>query len=140
MDDSSFARTTVAVDPRQVGYVQIMYILHTVAILTALLTGASVAGKFVFSVPSIIAVIMNYARRSQVQGTWLESHFRWQLRSFWFALAALIIASLAFWPLTLILIGWPLLLLAYCAIGVWVIYRIARGWIALNNQRSLPFD
>jgi uncharacterized membrane protein len=140
MDDASFETTTVAVDPRQVGYTQIMYGLHAASIAVGVLSPAFVVTAFVFGVPSIIAVIMNYARRGTVRGTWLESHFRWQRRSFWFALVAFIAASLAFWPLTLILIGWPLLLLSYFAIGVWSIYRVARGWYAVNKRRPLPLS
>jgi uncharacterized membrane protein len=137
MDDSASARTTVAVDPRHVGYTQIMYLLHAASIAIGVLSTAFIVTAFVFGLPSIIAVIMNYARRSRVRDTWLESHFRWQRRTFWFALLGLVAASLAFWPLVLVLIGIPLLLLSYFAIGVWAIYRIARGWIALNNQRPV---
>lgn len=137
MDDSASARTTVAVDPRHVGYTQIMYLLHAASIAIGVLSTAFIVTAFVFGVPSIIAVIMNYTRRSQVRDTWLESHFRWQLRTFWFALIALVAASLVFWPLVLIWIGIPLLALSYFAIGVWTIYRIARGWLALNEQRPV---
>ncbi|MEO8313996.1 MAG: hypothetical protein ABI645_04285 [Pseudomonadota bacterium] len=140
MDDTSFETTTVAVDPRHVGYTQIMYALHAASIAIGVLSSAFIVTAFVFGVPSIIAVIMNYARREKVRGTWLESHFRWQLRSFWFALVAFLAASLAFWPLTLILIGWPLLLLSYFVIGAWAIYRIARGWNAVNNHRPMPLS
>jgi uncharacterized membrane protein len=137
MDDAS-ATTTVAIDPRHVGYTQIMYLLHAVSIAIGVLSAAFIVTAFLFGLPSIIAVIMNYARRSQVRGTWLDSHFRWQLRTFWFSLVAFIAASLVFGPLALILIGIPFLLLSYFIIGVWSLYRIARGWMALNNQRSMP--
>jgi uncharacterized membrane protein len=137
MDDSSSARTTVAVDPRHVGYTQIMYLLHAASIAIGVLSTAFIVTAFVFGVPSIIAVIMNYARRNQVGDTWLESHFRWQLRTFWIALVAFFAATLVFGPFALILIGLPLLLLSYFAIGVWAIYRIARGWMALNNHRPI---
>jgi uncharacterized membrane protein len=137
MDEASFARTTVAVDPRQVGYTHIMYLLHAASLAIGVMSAAFIVTAFLFGVPSIIAIIMNYARRSQVQGTWLESHFRWQSRSFWSALAAFLIASVVFWPLALFLIGIPLLLLSYIGIGLWTIYRIAKGWIALNNQRPV---
>lgn len=137
MDDSASARTTVAVDPRHVGYTQIMYLLHAISIAIGILSTAFIVTAFVFGLPSIIAVIMNYARRDQVRDTWLESHFRWQRRTFWFALLGLVAASLVFWPFVLILIGIPLLWLSYFIIGVWAIYRIAKGWIALGNQRPV---
>lgn len=97
--------TMVAADPRDINYAQLMYGLHAVAVLIGILTSTTVAGEFVFSLPSIIAVIMNYARRDRVRGTWLASHFSWQLRTFWWALAWLAGAWLLFGPLTLILIG-----------------------------------
>lgn len=137
MDDSASARTTVAVDPRHVGYTQIMYLLHAISIAIGILSTAFIVTAFVFGLPSIIAVIMNYARRDQVRDTWLESHFRWQRRTFWFALLGLVAASLVFWPFVLILIGIPLLWLSYFIIGVWAIYRVAKGWIALGNQRPV---
>lgn len=137
MDDSASATTTVAVDPRHVGYTQIMYLLHAASILIGVASAAFIVTAFLFGLPSIVAVIMNYARRSQVRGTWLDSHFRWQLRSFWFALLAFVLASVAFWPLVLIWIGIPLLWLSYVVIGLWAIYRIVRGWMALNQQRPV---
>ena len=127
MDDSASAKTTVAVDPRHVGYTQIMYLLHAISIAIGILSTAFIVTAFVFGLPSIIAVIMNYARRDQVRDTWLESHFRWQRRTFWFALLGLVAASLVFWPFVLILIGIPLLWLSYFIIGVWAIYRVAKA-------------
>lgn len=138
MDSSPSTRTTVAVDPRLVSYTQLMYALHALAILIGLVTSASIAGKFVFGLPSIIAVIMNYARRSEVRDNWLDAHFSWQLRTFWFAFGALIVTSALFWPLVLLLIGIPLVWLSYLIIAIWVSYRIVRGWLALRDGRTLP--
>jgi uncharacterized membrane protein len=92
---------------------------------------------FTCGVPSIIAVIMNYARLSATRGTFLESHFRWQLRTFWFAILwALVIAAVTF-PLTLILIGFPLMFVGFGALMLWIIYRVARGWLALRDRRPM---
>ena len=69
----------------------IVYCLHSISILIGLLTaGLSIAGAFVFSAPSILAVIINYIFRSDASGTWLESHFSWQIRTFWYALLWLV--------------------------------------------------
>jgi uncharacterized membrane protein len=133
MDTSSTA-TTVAVDPRHVSYTHIMYALHAAAIVIGILTSASIVGKFVFGFPSIVAVIMNYARRSDVRGTWLDTHFRWQLRTFWIA-AALVVLS---WPLVITIILIPVVIGIYFVVGVWAAYRVARGWLALKEGRSLP--
>jgi uncharacterized membrane protein len=132
MDDT--ASNADAADPRHVSYTHIMYALHAFSILMGLLTAASIAGWFVFGWPSIIAVIMNYARRRAVRGTWLEQHFRWQLWTFWPA-AILIVC---FSPLVFTIILIPLVILLYAVVGLWVVYRIARGWLALRDRRALP--
>lgn len=128
------AATTVAVDPRHVSYTHLMYGLHALAVLIGILTAATVVGQFLIGVPSIIAVIMNFARRNAVRDTWLASHFRWQLRTFFIA-AALIIF---FFPLVFTIVLIPLVMAVYAITGLWVIYRIARGWLALRDGRSMP--
>lgn len=126
-----------SVDPSLVTYTHIIYALHAFSVVTGILTSATIIGSFFFTLPSIIAVIMNYARRSAVTGTYLESHFRWQIRTFWGAFIASVISALISLPLALILIGIALWVLAALVIGVWVIYRVARGWIALRDARPM---
>jgi uncharacterized membrane protein len=99
---------------------------------------ASVVGSFLFGWPSIIAVIINYVKRSEVRGTWLESHFSWQIRTFWFALAWALLVALVSLPLTLIVIGLGTWALGMFLLGVWAIYRIARGWLRLNGHQPMP--
>jgi len=130
--------TQVRVHPGLVTYVQIMYVLHGIAILGGVLTSATIVGSFIFSAPSIIAVVMNYIRRHEARGTWIESHFRWQLHTFWIVFALSIAALLAFGWLALFLVGIPLLMLSFFLIGIWAAYRIIRGWLALQGERSLP--
>ncbi|MDP3032206.1 MAG: hypothetical protein Q8N33_09015, partial [Rhodocyclaceae bacterium] len=72
----------------------IMYGLHALSALSGILTSASIIGAFVFGWPSIIAVIINYVTRSNVRGSWLDTHWRWQLRSFWYAALWLLVAGL----------------------------------------------
>src|SRR3954454_13390551 len=105
MVDSSNSSVTVPVrevNPSLVSYTNVIYALHSLSVLIGLTSAVTVVGSFVFGIPSIIAVIMNYARRSETRGTYLESHFTWQIRTFWFAaLWALIIWGLSL-PLMLI--------------------------------------
>ena len=89
---------------------------------------------FVFGWPSIIAVIINYVTRDRVRGTWLETHWRWQLRSFWFAALWLLVAGL----LMITLIGIPAAILVVVSTGLWVLYRVIRGWMALLDRRPMP--
>jgi len=96
---------------------------------------ATVIGAFLLGWPSIIAVIINYVKRGDVRGTWLESHFRWQIRTFWFGVLWVALCSLfVFFTLGLgIFVVWiPAGILA-----IWFIYRIARGWLALTSGRSM---
>lgn len=138
MDASPPDIATSAVDPRHVSYTHLMYGLHAVAIVIGILTAATIVGQFLFSLPSIIAVIMNYARRGRVQGTWLATHFRWQLRTFWWSLLWVVLAFLLFGPLILLLIGYPLLTLSLLIVGLWAAWRMARGWMALRDHREMP--
>src|SRR5690242_1343912 len=112
-------------DSTLVTYTHIIYALHALSVLMGVVTSASIAFSFVAGVPSIVAVVMNYARRSETRGTILESHFRWQIRTFWFALLWMIIVYAVGLPLVAIIIGLPILLLGTVAIGVWIIYRVA---------------
>src|SRR5262245_37762688 len=118
-----------------VTWTHVIYGLHAFSLLTGILGVATVVGAFLIGWPSIIAVILNYVKRGDARGTWLESHFRWQIRTFWFGLLWIslcwlfVIATLGIG----ILIAWlPMVL-----IGVWFIYRIARGWLALNDGRQM---
>ncbi len=110
---------------------QVIYALHTLSILIGLTSAVTIAGAFVFGIPSIIAVVMNYIYQSDVRGTYLESHFRWQIRTFWFAALWVVIGAL----LVVIFVGFAILLGA----GIWVVYRVARGWITLQDRRPLQF-
>jgi uncharacterized membrane protein len=112
----------------------VIYALHALTVLTGLLTPAFVVTAFITGWPSLIAVILNYLKRGQVRGTWLESHFRWQIRTFWYAALWLLISLL----LMLTLIGIPLALGLIAIAGLWVLYRVVRGWLRLNDRREMP--
>jgi uncharacterized membrane protein len=112
----------------------LIYALHAFTVLTGLMTPVFIVTAFVTGWPSLIAVGLNYLERAKVRGTWLESHFRWQLRTFWFALLWLLIGLL----LALTLIGLPVAVLLFGLVGLWVLYRVARGWLRLNDRRPMP--
>ncbi len=112
----------------------VMYGLHALSALSGILTSASIVGAFVFGWPSIIAVIINYVTRDRVRGTWLATHWRWQMRTFWFAALWLLIAGF----LMLTLTGIPAAILVVVSTGLWVLYRVVRGWLALNDRRAMP--
>ena len=117
------------------GWTQVIYALHAFRLLTGILGAATIVGAFLTGWPAIIAVILNYVKRSDVHGTWLESHFRWQIRTFWFGLlwvglcVAFIVGTLG--------IG---LIVAWLPLGVvslWFVYRIVRGWLSLRESRPM---
>ncbi|HTJ97236.1 MAG TPA: hypothetical protein VL381_07185 [Rhodocyclaceae bacterium] len=87
------------------------------------------AVAFFVGISSIVAVVLAYIKRDDARGTWLESHFRWQIRTFWFGLLWGVIGA----ALYIVVIGIPILF-ATC---VWIIYRIAKGWLALNDGKTL---
>jgi uncharacterized membrane protein len=118
----------------------IMYALHAFSALTGLMTSwFAVVTGFLTTWPSIIAVVLNYATRHDVRGTFLESHYRWQLRTFWFAVLWCVAGWILFFTIIgiLMIIGIPLAMLIFAVIGVWVLYRLARGWLALNDGRPI---
>jgi len=126
-------------DPSLVTYAHVIYALHTLSVLIGVVGAASIVGSFIFGVPSIVAVIMNYVRRRDVAGTWLESHFSWQIRTFWWALAFSAVVLVVSAPLMLVLIGFATAAVGLVIIGVWVLYRVVRGWLALRDLRPLPY-
>ena len=111
----------------------VVYGLHALAIVLGITGSATVIGGFVGSVPSIIAVIISYLKRGSARDTWAASHYRWQIRTFWFALLWLIISLL----LVATLVGAPVGLVLLTALTLWLIYRIGRGWLRLLDKQPM---
>ena len=97
----------------------LVYVLQTVALLVV--------------VTAVIAIIINYVKRNEVAGMILESHFKWQIRTFWLAMPVFILSVALIATVIGGIIGYPLLALAY----IWWIYRVAKGWMALNSGNPL---
>jgi uncharacterized membrane protein len=128
---------TASVEPRQslITLTHVVYGLHAFSLLTGIIGAATVVGAFLTGWPSIIAVILNYVRRSEARGTWLESHFRWQIRTFWYGLLWVLLCG-AFVVATLgigLLIAW----LPLGVVGLWFIYRVVRGWLRLVDRQPM---
>jgi uncharacterized membrane protein len=120
--------------PRSTLLVHVMYGLHAFSAVNGLLSPALIVTAFLTGWPSIIAVIINYVKRGDVRGTWLESHYSWQLRTFWYAVLWLAIGAVLFATV----VGIPIAFGVWMLTGVWVLYRIIRGWIALTKGKELP--
>ena len=117
-----------------VNLTHLIYALHAIALFSGIATSATIVGSFVSGVPSIVAVILNYVKRGAVRGTWLDTHFRWQIRTFWFAFVWIVIAYFMF----VTIIGIPLFFAIIAVAGLWVLYRVVRGWVNLSNRQLMP--
>jgi uncharacterized membrane protein len=121
------------VRPSLVQLTHLIYALHAIAVFVGVTSAATVAGGFVFGLPSLLAVFLNYLKRGDVAGTWLESHFRWQIRTFWFTALWLVVYGL----LIVTIVGIPLAWMLIAVLGFWVGYRVVRGWVALGGVRPV---
>jgi uncharacterized membrane protein len=129
---------TLDAPPSLVRIAHIVYALHALGLAIGAFGAASVLGSFLFGWPSIIAVILNYVKRGEARGTWLESHFDWQIRTFWWALLwALIVAAVSA-VLAIVIVGFATWVVGLFLLGVWAIYRIARGWLRLKDRQPMP--
>lgn len=122
-----------AIDPSLVTLTHVIYALHAASLVIGIIGAASIIGAFLFGIPSIIAVILNYARRADVRGTYLDSHFGWQIRTFWFAMLWAVIG----WVLVVTILLIPLSLAIWGVLAIWVIYRVTRGWLNLRDGRPM---
>lgn len=112
----------------------IIYCLHLFSAINGLMTPTLIVTAFLTGWPSLIAVILNYAKQDEVRGTYLESHFGWQIRTFWYALLWFAIAV----ALLFTLFGIPLGIIVFWGTGLWVMYRLIRGLMRLSNRRPMP--
>jgi uncharacterized membrane protein len=120
--------------PGLVTLTHVIYALHAFSAVTGMVSAALIVTAFLTGWPSIIAVILNYVKRSEVRGTWLDTHFSWQIRTFWFALLWLLVGGILFATV----VGIPVAIVLWIGTGIWVLYRIIRGWLALLSEKSLP--
>jgi len=119
--------------PSVLSVAHLVYALHTLAIVVGIVGAATVIGSFVGSLPSIVAVILNYVKRGDARGTWIASHYRWQIRTFWFTLLWALIG----WALVITVIGAVVGVPILIALTLWLMYRIGRGWLRLRDRRPM---
>ena len=119
--------------PSVVTIANLVYALHSLALVVGIVGTATVVGSFFFSIPSFVAVVINYVKRDDARGTFVESHFSWQIRTFWYGLLWIAILGMLFATI----IGIPFAFAGVGILSVWVIYRIARGWLRLRDRRPM---
>ena len=105
--------------------------LERLKTITAVVYALQAAAYFT-GLTALVGVIVNYVKLDDVRGTWLESHFRWQIRTFWFALLWFVLGALSW----IVFIG----MIVVGATAIWVIYRIVKGWLNLYEDRPMYAD
>ena len=123
--------------PSLVTVAHLVYGLHALSLAIGAWGAATMVGSFLFGWPSILAVVLNYALRNDTRGTWLESHFRWQIRTFWLALLFSGVLAAVAGVLMLLLIGFVIWPVGFFLLGIWAIIRIARGWLRLRDGAAM---
>ena len=128
-------QTAASTASELVTWAHVVYALHAFSLVTGIIGTATVIGAFLTGWPSIIAVILNYIKQGAARGTWIESHFRWQIRTFWYGLlwVSLCVLFIVFTFGIGILIAW----IPLGIVTIWFIYRIARGWLALRDGQPM---
>ena len=122
-----------ALIPSVLSVAHLVYALHTLAIIIGIVGAATVIGSFVGGLPSIVAVILNYVKRRDARGTWADSHYRWQIRTFWYTLLWALIGWALVFTFIGAVVGVPILI----ALTLWLMYRIGRGWLRLRDRRPM---
>src|SRR5687768_1938829 len=110
---------TPTVDPKMKEQITITHVIY-----------GMYAASLLIGISAIVGIVLNYIKRDDVAGTWLESHFRWQIRTFWYGLLWGVLGAI----LLLVIVGWFVLV----ADAIWIIYRIVKGWLYLNDGTPLP--
>ncbi|HEX6212601.1 MAG TPA: hypothetical protein VF136_17610 [Methylomirabilota bacterium] len=121
--------------PSLVTWTHVIYGLHAFSLLTGILGAATVVAAFLTGWPSLIAVVLNYVKRGETRGTWLESHFRWQIRTFWWGL--LWVALCLLFVVATLGVGMLIAWIPLGVVGLWFIYRVLRGWLALLGRQPM---
>jgi uncharacterized membrane protein len=124
-------------DPSLITTLHVTYALHAAGLAIGAFGASTVVGAFIFGWPSIIAVIINYVKRGDARGTWLESHFDWQIRTFWWAVLWACLVFIAGLLLVIVVIGFAIWWIGLFVLGCWAVYRIAKGWLRLNDRKTV---
>jgi len=120
--------------PRGLGAAQITYVLFGVAAVAAIVAHGLPVIAPLFGLIGIIAVIVAYVMRGDAAGSYVATHFRWLIRTFWFSLLWAAVGVLFF----ITLLGIPIAWVIWLADSIWVLYRVIRGFLLLQEGRPAP--
>jgi uncharacterized membrane protein len=114
------------------------YALFGVGAVAALVSSGLPAIAPLMGIIGIVGVIVAYVKREQARGTWVASHLRWLIRTFWYSLLWAAVGWIVLLILGLVLIGIPLAILIWGAASIWVLYRVIRGYLLFNDSKPVP--
>jgi uncharacterized membrane protein len=117
---------------------QVVYALYGVSAVGALISHGFPLALPLFGLLGVIAVIIAYVKRDDARGTWVASHLRWLIRTFWYSLLWGCVGGLVLVTLGIILIGIPIALLIWAVASIWVIYRVIKGYLLFKDNRPVP--
>ncbi|MGH8800887.1 MAG: DUF4870 family protein [Casimicrobiaceae bacterium] len=120
------------------GAAQVVYLLFAIAAVIGVASHGFPLFAPLFGLIGVIGIIIAYIKRGEAAGTWLASHFRWLIRTFWWSLLWALVGGLVFVTLGLILIGIPIAYTIWAADTIWVIYRVVRGYLLFHSSQPVP--
>jgi uncharacterized membrane protein len=124
--------------PLPINAALLVYALFAVAALIGVASHGFPLFAPLMGVVGIVAIIIAHVKRDQAAGSWLASHFSWQIRTFWWSLLWAMVGALVFVTLGLILIGIPIAFAIWAADTIWVIYRVVRGYLLFHESQPVP--
>jgi uncharacterized membrane protein len=138
MADYPAPQSTSAVSTAPVGAGLLAYALFALAAIMQLLSsGMPLVAPF-FGLLGIIGIVVLYVKRDEARGTWLESHFTWLIRTFWWSLLWAVLGAVLFLLLAIVLIGFLVGPAIWFVAGIWVIYRVIRGYLLFKDSKPIP--
>jgi len=141
MTESSAPEATVAPatpSPSLISMTLLVYALFGVAAVASFVSSGLVAVWPLVGLVGIVGLIIAYIKRDEAAGTWLESHLRWLIRTFWWSLLWDVIGVIVLFTLGLILVGIPIAIGIWIVTGIWVIYRLLRGYMLFKDSKAVP--
>jgi uncharacterized membrane protein len=127
-----------APSPALISMTLVVYALFGVAAIAGLASSGFPLIAPLMGIVGIIAIILAYVKRADAAGTWLASHYRWLIRTFWFSLLWGIVGAVIFVVFAIILIGLVVGYAIWVATTIWVLYRLIRGYVLFNASQPVP--
>ncbi len=138
MADSPAPNAGAATNDPPISAALLAYALFGAAAVVALFSSGFPAVAPLMGIVGIAGLIVAYVKRDEAQGTWVASHLRWLIRTFWYSFLWGVVGGIVLLVLGLILIGIPIAFLIWAVASVWVIYRVIRGYLLFKDEKPIP--